>query len=151
MQELLQLKHEHFNQIERRINVIHPKVGFLRSFLIDSSLVGLLKGQKKTSNYVLTNSKGRKIDPNLITTHLARFKDAYPDIPSFNIEAIRSAHSFHFLEKGRSMEELSSKLGHGSKDFTISLYGRPRRVFSTKEAATDDEIKSADWGIQVIE
>lgn len=149
-QELVDLKWEHFNDKEKRINIVSPRAGFVRSFSIEDHVAELLRGQPRRNEHLMTNRLGRVIDPNHICRYLVRFRERYPDTPNFNMEDIRSAFAFHYIERGGSFTDLSVLLGHSSRDITVRLYGRPRRIFSQGEAATDEEIMSADWGIQVV-
>ena len=120
-QELVDLKHEHFNHEERRINIVHPRVGFVRSFQVDQNVVGILRSQRKTCDYILTNAYDRKIDPNLISRHLVRFRSRFPELPDFNVDNIKLAFGFHYLERGGKVEDLSLILGHSSRDITVSI------------------------------
>jgi integrase len=150
-QELTDLGHDHFNYRERRINIVSPKAGFVRSIIIPDHVAEMLKGQPRRNEYLLGNRLGRKIDPNNICRYLLRFRIRYPDTPEFNMENIKSASAFHFLERGGSLKELSDMLGHSSLDSTVRLYSRLRKVFWSGEAAADQEISAADWGIEVID
>jgi integrase len=150
-QELVDLGHEHFNYTERRINIVSPRAGFVRSIIISDHVAEILHGQPRRNEYLLGNRLGRKIDPNNICRYLIRFKIRYPDTPEFNVDNIRNASAFHFLERGGSLKELSEMLGHSSLDNTVRLYGRPRKIFWSGEAATDQEISAADWGIEVTD
>jgi len=149
-QELVDLKHEHFDYGGRTINVIHPKAGYTRSIQIEDHVAEILKGQPKRNDYLLTNRLGRKIDPNHICRHLIRFRERYPDTPNFNMDSLRNAFAFHFLERGGSIEELTKMLGYSHRDHTVRQYGRPRRIFQSKAPATKEEIQAADWGIEVV-
>lgn len=149
--ELVNLKRENFSYTERRINIISPKAGFVRTLTVPTHVAEMLHGQPKRNEYLICNRLGRKIDPNHIQRHLVRFRIRYPDTPDFNVAEVRNASIFHFLERGGSLKELSEMLAHSSLDHTVRLYGRPRKVFWSGEAATDQEISAADWGIEVID
>ena len=149
--ELVNLKHEHFHYKTRRINIVGPKAGFVRSFQIEDHVAELLHGQPKRNEYLLTNRLGRVIDPNHICRHLIRFRERYSNTPKFNMENIRNAFAFHYLERGGSINDLSVMLGHSNRDHTVRLYGRPRRIFLENKAATDQEIMAADWGIEIVD
>ncbi|MDC1174198.1 tyrosine-type recombinase/integrase [Bacteriovoracaceae bacterium] len=149
--ELARVKHEHFDYEAKRINIVSPRAGFVRSFVIEDHVAELLKGQPKRNEYLMTNRLGRVIDTNHICRHLRRFRERYPDTPDFNMDSIRNAFAFHFLERGRTLTDLSVILGHSNRDHTVRLYGRPRRIFLQNEAATNELIMSADWGIEVTD
>lgn len=149
--ELVNLKREQFNYAERRVNIVSPKAGFVRSLIIPDHVAEMLNGLPKRNEYILCNRFGRKIDPNFIQRHLEHFRIRYPETPEFNAEDIRKAFAFHFLERGGSFKELSEIIGHSKIDDTVRLYSRPRKIFWSGEAATDEEISAADWGIEVIE
>lgn len=150
-QELVDLRHQHFNYTERRINIVSPKAGFVRSISIPDHIAEMLKGQPRRNEYLLCNRVGRKVDPNNVGRYLERFRIRYPDTPEFNIDNIKNAFAFHFLERGGSLNELSEMLGNSRLDETVKLYGRPRKVFWSGEAAADHEISAADWGIEVMD
>jgi len=149
--ELVDIKREHFNLKSRQISIVSPRAGFVRSVVIPDHVANMLKGIPSTTEYLLCNRLGRKIDPNHICRYLVRFKTRYPLTPKFNLDDIRNAFAFHFLERGGTMLELSIMLNHSRLDDTVRLYGRPRKVFWADQTATDQEIASADWAVQVID
>lgn len=149
--ELVLIKKEHFDSISRKINIVSPKAGYVRSVVIPDHVANMLKSIPKRTEYLLCNRLGRKIDPNNIRRYLLRFRERYPQTPKFNLEDIKNAFAFHFLERGGSMNELSVILNHSRLDDTVRLFGRPRKVFWADSTATDEEISTADWAIQVID
>lgn len=148
--EIIELKWEHVDLQRRIISVIHPRAGFVRNTEITDEVLKIIQLQPKRNEYVFTNRYGRKINADNFHRNLIHFRELFPHIKFFNLDNIRAAGGFHFIEKGGGFEELRKRLNHDHIDITKRLYSPPKGDFYVASAATKEQILAADWGIEIL-
>ena len=148
--EIIELKWEHVDLQRKVISIIHPRAGFVRHMEISNEVEKIIKMQPKRNEYVFTNRYGRKINADNFHRNLIRFRELFPHIKFFNLDHVRAAGAFHFIDNGGTYEELCIKLNHAHRDITRRLYGPPAKKFYTANAATEEQVLAADWGVEIV-
>ena len=125
-QEIIELKWSDVDFDKNKLTLRDTKNGSNHTLRLSKQLRELIEEQKKTSEYVFTNPKGKMIGRSQLHRHIVCFKVHYPMNRDWGCHAFRHSFAWNYLQKGGKIHELQALLNHKTLELTVSLYGKIR-------------------------
>jgi len=99
-------------------------------------------GRLSADDYVFPHPEGGPWRPDALSSAFSRLVHALK-LPRVRLHALRHSHASALISAGLDVVSVSRRLGHGSANITLGVYGH---LFASKDAAAADAIDAAMRG-----